>query len=85
MSELHVVICRGDRDPAPGAPKAPYELATRTVFESREAAEAYAAGILPAGREAFVLPLPLAELRVGEDRGRLDYWKPQRVLTSEHK
>jgi hypothetical protein len=52
-----------------------HELATRTVFEGREAAEAYAATIA-SSRDPIVVALPLSELRVGEDRGRLGYWKP---------
>lgn len=43
------------------------------MFESREAAEAYAATIAES-RGAVVVKMPLDELRVGEDRGRLDYW-----------
>lgn len=63
----HIVICRGDVG-------SKYELATRTVFEGREAAEAYAATIASC-RQAIVCPLPLNELRIGEDRGRLEYWR----------
>jgi hypothetical protein len=69
----HTVICRADTKPD-GSP-GDFELATRTVFEGREAAEAYAAGIAPA-REPIVVAMPLDELRVGEERGRLDYWHP---------
>lgn len=69
----HVVLCRGDAkgDGSPGD----YELATRTVFAGQEAAHAYASGV-SRSREPIVTALPLAELRVGEDRGRLDYWVP---------
>lgn len=71
----HIVICRGDRDQDnPYAISAHYELATRTVFEGREAAEVYAATIASC-REPIVVLLPISELRVGEDRGRLEYWR----------
>jgi len=69
--EAHVVVCRDDRkhDGSDGD----YMLATRTVFQGREAAEAYARTISHS-RGAIVVPMSLSELRVGEDRGRLDYW-----------
>lgn len=63
--ELHIVICRADRcDDAPGA----YELATRTVFINKVAAEEYAAGIAPS-REPLVIPGRWAGLRFDEKRG----------------
>jgi hypothetical protein len=70
--QQHVVVCRDDAkdDGSLGD----YKLATRTVFEGREAAEAYAATIAPS-RDPLVIPVRLDELRVGEDRGRLDYWR----------
>ncbi len=70
--QQHVVICRDDAkdDGSPGD----YALATRTVFEGRQAAEAYAATVAR-GRQAIVLPLDCARLRFGEDRGRLGYWR----------
>ncbi len=70
--DSHVVVCRDDAkdDGTPGA----YKLATRTVFEGREAAEFYTKTVA-ASREPIVVPVSLAELRVGEDRGRLDYWR----------
>ena len=73
----HVVVCRDDAkdDGTPGD----YHLATRTVFAGHEAATVYASTIA-AARKAIVVPLPLSELRVGEDRGRLGYWvKPKGV------
>jgi hypothetical protein len=76
----HVVITRGDVLPLTWGEYGPhnlgeYELATRTVFAGREAAEAYAAGI-SRYREPIVTKLPISELRIGEERGQLDYWKP---------
>ncbi len=68
-ADPHVVLCRADRA-YDGAPPGAYELATRTVFEGRANAEHYAAGISPS-REPIVIPLPLAELRTGEDRGHV--------------
>ena len=67
----HVVLCRGDEkwNGEPGD----YELATRTVFESRDAAEVYAKTIAES-RGAIVAPMPFAELRTGEERGTLAYW-----------
>ncbi len=76
----HVVVCRGDAKPD-GSP-GDYALATRTVFEGREAAEAYATSIAPS-REPIVTPMPLDELRIGEDRGRLDYWRPAASVPEE--
>ena len=71
----YIVLCRGDKDEEDGyAISSNYELATRTVFEGREAAEAYAATIASC-RQPIMCPLPLSELRVGEDRGRLGYWR----------
>jgi len=75
----HIVICRGDRDQEEGHEglyeiSSHYELATRTVFDSREAAEAYASTIASC-RAPIVVRLPIDELRVGEERGTLDYWK----------
>jgi hypothetical protein len=69
----HVVLARRDRDHE-DAPPGAYEVATRTVFESRAAAEAYAATCSTA-REPLVVAMPVSGLRVGEDRGRLGYWK----------
>lgn len=76
----HVVIARGDMCIGAWGEYGPfnigdYELATRTVFAGREAAEAYAAGI-SRYREPIVTKLPISELRVGEERGQLDYWRP---------
>jgi len=50
----YVVVCRGDA--APGSPYAhgAYELATRTVFPTREAALRYILGIA-VGRQAIVV------------------------------
>lgn len=68
----HIVLCRKDQ-----ADGGAYELATRTVFAGREVAELYASAIARS-REPIVLPLPLTELRVGEARGTLEYWRPSR-------
>lgn len=65
-----LVFCRAD---CSEGERGEYELATRTVFESREGATAYAKSIA-AAREPLVVKVSLGELRVGEDRGRLDYW-----------
>jgi len=76
----YIVLCRGDVDNGREGEEqglyglGPYQLATRTVFAGRDAAEAYAKTIASC-REPIVVALPLAELRVGEDRGRLDYWE----------
>jgi hypothetical protein len=75
----HIVIAREDEQSLPWDMYGPnnlgaHTLATRTVFEGREAAEAYASGIAPC-REPIVAAVALNELRVGEDRGQLDYWK----------
>jgi hypothetical protein len=48
-------------------------LPAAQVFEGREAAEAYASTISPS-RDPIVSSISLSELRVGEDRGRLEYW-----------
>jgi hypothetical protein len=71
--EAHVVVCRDDakQDGTEGD----YALATRTVFEGREAAEAYARTVA-ADRKPIVASIPLGDLRVGEDRGKLAYWAP---------
>lgn len=47
-----VVICRADA--APDGEPGPYELATRTVFPTRAAADQYATG-LAAGRDPLVI------------------------------
>lgn len=65
-----IVICRAD---ASGNKPGPYQLATRTVFESPEAAGLYARTIAQS-REAIVIPLDVWDLRVGEERGTLGYW-----------
>jgi len=41
----YVVVCRGDADPGSPYVYGAYELATRTVFPTREAALAYSVGI----------------------------------------
>lgn len=69
--DSHIVICRDDAKPD-GSP-GDYQIATRTVFEGREAAEAYAKTLSPA-RTPIVVPVSLSELRIGEDRGQLSYW-----------
>lgn len=76
----HVVLCRDDAKEDGSA--GDYRLATRTVFEGRESASLYASTIA-ASRDPIVSPLPLAELRVGEDRGRLEYWAPPKLPTGE--
>ena len=70
LTRTCIVICRGDRVDE----QAPYELATRTVFESEEAAAAYMRTISPS-REPLAVPLTVSELRVGEPRGTLAYWE----------
>lgn len=63
----YIVICRGDTPPESDTHGA-YELATRTVFKTREAAEVYAQGIA-GGRAALVVEGHFTQLRFGEDRG----------------
>jgi hypothetical protein len=73
--QAHIVVCRDDtqEDGTPG----PYQMATRTVFAGLEAAQAYA-GTIASARAPLCVPISLSELRVGEDRGRLEYWvKPK--------
>jgi|GEM_PF-2933697 len=70
--DAYIVLCR--EDPKEGEEVGEYRLATRTVFWGREAASAYARTIA-LSREPIVAPLPLGELRIGEERGRLDYWE----------
>lgn len=41
----YVVVCRGDSEPGSPYAHGAYELATRTVFPTREAALAYSVGI----------------------------------------
>jgi hypothetical protein len=41
----YVVVCRGDAEPGSPYAHGAYELATRTVFPTREAALAYSVGI----------------------------------------
>ena len=80
--DAHVVLCRDDAKRSGSA--GDYRLATRTHLEGRESASLYASTIA-ASRNPIVSPLPLAELRVGEDRGRLEYWAPRRFLpANEH-
>jgi hypothetical protein len=71
--QQHVVICRDDAKDDGGL--GDYKLATRTVFEGRQAAEAYAATVAQS-RQPIVIPVELDRLRFGEDRGRLSYWRP---------
>jgi hypothetical protein len=52
MDKAYIVICRADR--AEGEPPGSYQLATRTVFESEDAAILYAATIA-ANREPLVV------------------------------
>lgn len=63
----YIVVCRGDRD-TEDSPPAPYELATRTVFVSREKAEEYAAGVARS-RDPIVVMGRWKGLRFGETRG----------------
>ncbi len=51
----YIVICRGDTPPDAAYVHGPYELATRTVFPTKEAALRYAAAIAE-GRQAMVIP-----------------------------
>lgn len=50
-----------------------WELATRTAFESLEAAELYAA--TSSAFETIVAEGPFSELRFNEERGTAAYWK----------
>lgn len=70
--DAYIVLCR--EDPKDGEEVGEYRLATRTVFWGREAANAYARTVAHS-REPIVAPLPIGELRIGEERGRLDYWE----------
>lgn len=58
----YIVICRGDSDPSSEYAFGAYELATRTVFPTREAARQYASGINEA-RQAIVVQGRWAGLR----------------------
>lgn len=65
MSKLdvcYVVICRGDAAPSSEYAFGAYELATRTVFPTLEAAHEYARGIAE-GRQAIVVSGLWAGLR----------------------
>lgn len=58
----YVVICRGDADPSSEYKHGEYELATRTVFPTKEAALGYARTVAE-GRQAMVIPGRWAGLR----------------------
>lgn len=58
----YVVICRGDADPSSEFKHGEYELATRTVFPTKDAALGYARTIAES-RQAMVIPGRWAELR----------------------
>ena len=58
----YVVICRGDADATSEYRFAGYELATRTVFPTKDAAARYAATIAES-RQAMVIPGRWAGLR----------------------
>jgi hypothetical protein len=60
-NEKFIVIARGDREREEDPP-APYELCTRTVFETRLRAEDYARGISSA-REPIVVSGLFSQLR----------------------
>ncbi len=60
LTDYYVVVCRSDRDT--GTLAGPYELATRTVFETSESAEKYAAEI-SASRAPLVVAGRFAGLR----------------------
>lgn len=72
MNQEHIVLSRDiDRDGS-------YHLATKTVFESAEAAALYAETIARS-RQAVTIPLrnlmhEIADLRYGEERGTEAYW-----------
>lgn len=70
--ELYIVICRGDVEP--GFTRGAYELATRTVFATKEAAVKYAESI-DSSRGALVVAGRWRGLRFDEERGTLAYWE----------
>ena len=64
--DFYIVICMGDREE--GFPRSAYELATRTVFASKEAAVEYA-GSIAISREPIIVQGRFHDLRFGEERG----------------
>lgn len=63
--DLFIVICRGDRR---GRRKAPYVLATRRTFATRDEGDKYAATVSPS-RDPLVVSGRFHQLRFAQGQG----------------